>query len=111
MCRQSVAWNVIPSWLPFMAKTVGTVYLLEAPAILLLRTIVLIFVPSKIGWTETFHGFPMRTWTVVLAVARRLAAGATSGLVDLDRPRLSGGDTLFALYAAARSAVAGAGLL
>jgi len=55
--------------LPFLAKTVGTIYLLEAPAILLLRLLVLMFVPSKIAWTETFHGILMRTWAIVLAVA------------------------------------------
>lgn len=56
-------------WLPVVAKTVGTLYLLEAPAILVLRAIVLMFVPSKLAWTETFHDIAMRTWAVVLAVA------------------------------------------
>jgi len=72
-----MAKNTIPTWLPWVAKIVGTVYLLEAPAIFVLRMIVLMFVPSKIEWTESFHGIQMRTWAVVLAAAAltHLASG------------------------------------
>jgi hypothetical protein len=75
----------MPTWLPVVAKTVGTIYLLEAPAILVLRTIVLMFVPSKIEWTESFHGIQMRTWAVVLAVAAitHLASGIGGWVVGI----------------------------
>lgn len=85
MTRQTDRANAIPNWLSIVAKTVGAIYLLEAPAILLLRTIVLMFVPSKIGWKETFHGFPMRTWAVVLAVAAitHLASGVGGWVIGV----------------------------
>lgn len=57
------------SWMPFLVKCLATVYLIEAPLLVLFRAIVLMFVPSKIAWSEPFHGIPMRVWAVVLAVA------------------------------------------
>ncbi|MFN8445880.1 MAG: hypothetical protein U0175_34130 [Caldilineaceae bacterium] len=57
------------TWLPFIVKTLATVYLVEAPLLVVLRAIVLMFVPSKIDWGEPFNGIPMRVWAVVLAVA------------------------------------------
>ncbi len=59
-------------WLPFSLKALGTLYLLEAPLLLVMRAIVLMFVPSKSAWTDEFQGFENRTWSVVLL----LAAGA-----------------------------------
>ena len=43
------------------------------------------FVPSKIGWKESFHGIPMRTWAVVLAVAAltHLASGVGGWVIGV----------------------------
>lgn len=59
-------------WVPFLLKALGTLYLLEAPLLLVMRTLVLMFVPSKSAWTDEFHGFQYRTWSVVLALAAGL---------------------------------------
>ncbi len=85
MRQQSMASNAMLTWLPLVAKIVGTIYLLEAPAILVLRMIVLMFVPSKIEWTESFHGIQMRTWAVVLAAAAitHLASGVGGWVVGV----------------------------
>lgn len=85
MQRQRIRPAVIPRWLPWAAKIVGMLYLLEAPAILVLRTIVLMFVPSKIEWTEPFHGIPMRTWAIVLAAAAltHLASGVIGWVIGV----------------------------
>jgi hypothetical protein len=50
-------------------KVLGTRYLIEAPLLLVMRTIVLMFVPSKSNWTDEFHGFQYHPWGVVLALA------------------------------------------
>jgi hypothetical protein len=50
-------------------KGLGTLYLLEAPLPLVMRAIVLMFVPSKSDWTDEFYGFQYRTWEVVLTLA------------------------------------------
>jgi len=85
MYSQSVRSAVIPGWLPWAVKIVGTIYLLEAPAILVLRALVLMFVPSKIEWLETFHGIQMRTWAVVLAAAAitHLASGGAGWVIGV----------------------------
>ncbi len=43
------------------------------------------FVPSKIEWTETFHGIQMRTWAVVLAAAAltHLASGIAGWVIGV----------------------------
>jgi hypothetical protein len=66
------------SWLPFWIKTLGTVYLVEAPVLLVMRAIVLMFVPSKSAWTDEFQGFQYRTWSVVFLFA--FAAFLSSGV-------------------------------
>ncbi|MBX3011470.1 MAG: hypothetical protein KF832_08170 [Caldilineaceae bacterium] len=57
------------SWLPFWLKTLGTVYLVESLFLLVMRAIVLMFVPSKSDWTDEFRGIEYRVWGVVLFVA------------------------------------------
>lgn len=57
------------TWFPWIVKILATIYLVEAPLLVGLRMIVLMFVPSKIDWSESFHGVPMRVWAVVLALA------------------------------------------
>jgi hypothetical protein len=52
--------------LPFFLKALGTLYLLEAPLLLVMRAIVLMFVPSKSDWSDVFQGFQYRTWSAVL---------------------------------------------
>lgn len=93
MRQQSMVNNAIPTWLPWVAKIVGTVYLLEAPAIMVLRLIVLMFVPSKIEWTESFHGIQMRTWAVVLAAAAltHLASGVGGWVIGVRLARQRSG--------------------
>lgn len=61
--------NPIRQWLPFFLKVLGTLYLLEAPLLLVMRAIVLMFVPSKSAWSDEFQGFQNRTWSVVLLLA------------------------------------------
>ncbi len=65
-------------WLPIWIKGLGTLYLLEAPLLLVLRALILMFVPSKTPWTAEFQGFQYRTWSVVLLLA--FAAFLLSGI-------------------------------
>ena len=69
---------VVSSHQPLILKGLGTLYLIEAPLLLVMRAIVLMFVPSKSDWIDEFHGFQYRTWGVVLALAAVLFI--TSGL-------------------------------
>ena len=52
---------------------------------MVLRLLVLMFVPSKIEWTETFYGIQMRTWAVVLAAAAvtHLASGIRGWVIGI----------------------------
>lgn len=63
-------------WEPLFIKALGTLYLLEAPLLLVMRALVLMFVPSKSDWTDVFHGFQYHTWSVVLALAAVLFFGS-----------------------------------
>jgi hypothetical protein len=63
-------------WLPFLLKALGTLYLLEAPLLLAMRAIVLMFVPSKSDWADTLQGFQYRTWSAVLLLAAVLFFGS-----------------------------------
>lgn len=65
MRQPTMANNAILGRLPWGAKIVGTVYLLEASVLLLLRLIVLMFVPSTIGWLLVQH----LTWSIWIVLA------------------------------------------
>lgn len=76
---------MVGDWTPLLLKVLGTLYLLEAPLLLWMRLLVLMFVPSKSDWADEFHGFQYRTWGVVLALAAVLffASGVASWVIGV----------------------------